>query len=94
MALPGGAFDVHEYNYCIPCQNFGMRLCRICVLFDCNLAFLDPDVFSYGMRKPLNATPNRMLKMSASVRRSLFGLSRLSGLFGLFGLSGFLVERN
>ena len=57
MALPGGAFEVREYNYRIPCQNLGMGLCRIRILFDCNLAFLEPDVFSYGMRKPLNAIP-------------------------------------
>ena len=34
-----------------------MGFCRIRILFDCNLAFLEPDVFSSGMREPLNAIP-------------------------------------
>jgi hypothetical protein len=81
MALPGRSFEVREYNYRIPCQNLGMGLCLIRILSDCNLAFLEPDVFSYGMRKPLNAILNRMLKKSASLSCS-FGLFGLSGLFG------------
>ena len=63
---------IHECNYRTLRQYLGMGSCQIQTLFDCNLAFLEPDVFSYGMRGPLNAITNRRLKSlpSSFSRRS------------------------
>ena len=58
---------IHECTYRTLRQYLGMGSCQIQTLFDCNLAFLEPDVFSCGMRRPLNAITNRRLKKSAIV---------------------------
>src|ERR1041384_92780 len=64
MALPGGTFDVREYNYRIPSQNLGMGLCRILILLDGDPTILLPGVFTMGcgsLRMPSLRTRNRPL---------------------------------